>query len=755
MTTKATQFSKLMPHSVKAKFAGLVIGATLVSCLSVGAISYYEGRLGLISASQLRLETEAQTKVKDLKSFDRRLEQVLAEISQNASIGDAAKSIPTSMQYERDDVLKAFQDPAMNEEERAAFSGASLKLLYATQHAAIHGTLYNAWKNANLSEIYVIEPEGTIFFTITKGADFLTSVNDPANASIKAVVDAANAGGLEDVHKSGFSLQPNGKVSAFVSRPLVVSEWGQQKRLGTMVVRIDADKLANVIGGEDGGEALDSAFILGADGTLLAGQIDKAGDKTAPAAIETAAKAGETGTEFAETSEGNVFFSYLPVELVGEQHLLAVGQTEDKVLAAAQDLAKLAFSATLAILVIMGLIGVFVASRLTRPLTKLAALMNRLNEGDKAIEVDGTERSDEIGTMARALESFRQSAVDKDRMEHEAEETSQRVESERKNREIEKARSAEELQAAVSALGTALKALSSGKLDIQIETPFVAQLDQLRLDFNNSVKTLEETIRSIGASVDTIRAGSGDLRSASQDLSDRTERQAASLEEAAAALAEMTDSLRNTLNRCETANQMTGQTLEGTLASGVVVKDAISAMQRIEESSAEIRKIIDVIDQIAFQTNLLALNAGVEAARAGDAGKGFAVVAQEVRELAQRSAEAAKNINSIIENSASEISNGVGLVLKTGESLGEIEENVKAISGHIGAIVEASRDQSARLGEINSTVNALDQVTQQNAAMVEETTASAHSLDGEASNLAELVSRFSVTGNASYRQHAA
>ncbi len=756
MKASATSsINKLMPRSVKAKFAGLVIGATLVSCLSVGLISYYQGRAGLIEASQLRLETEAKTKVKDLVNYDRRTVQVLSEISENAAIGEAAESMPASLEYEREEALQAFQIPEKSIEERAAFSGGELKMLYSTRHATIHGTLYNAWKNANISEIYVIEPNGMIVYTVTKGPDFLTKVDDPQNASIKAVVDAANAGELDEIHKSGFVEQPDGKISAFISRPLAISKWGTMTRLGVMVIRIDADKFSQVVQGEAEAGSLDSAFVLAEDGSLRAGKISNSGDVAAPAILAGAAAAGESGSQFANTSDGNIFFSYLPVDLIGQKHLLAVGQSEAKILASAKDLAIFAFSATLAILLAMGVVGLFVASRLTRPLTSLAELMNRLNDGDKGIEINETSRQDEIGTMARALENFRQSAVDKDRMEQEARETGERTEAERRDREAEKARSAEELQAAVDALGTALQALSAGKLDIQIETPFVAQLDQLRVDFNNSVKNLEQTIRSIGTSVDIIHAGSGDLRGASQNLSDRTERQAASLEEAAAALAEMTDSLRDTLNRCETADNVTGKTLEGALTSGTVVKEAISAMERIEASSDEIRKIIDVIDQIAFQTNLLALNAGVEAARAGEAGKGFAVVAQEVRELAQRSAVAAKDISSIIENSTSEISNGVGLVLKTGENLNDIEENVKAISGHITAIVEASREQSDRLGEINSTVTALDQVTQQNAAMVEETTASAHSLDSEATNLAELVSHFTLSGAASARQHAA
>ncbi|MET0747220.1 MAG: methyl-accepting chemotaxis protein, partial [Rhizobium sp.] len=180
--------------------------------------------------------------------------------------------------------------------------------------------------------------------------------------------------------------------------------------------------------------------------------------------------------------------------------------------------------------------------------------------------------------------------------------------------------------------------------------------------------------------------------------------------------------------------------------SGVVVRNAVDAMGRIEQASREISQIINVIDEIAFQTNLLALNAGVEAARAGEAGKGFAVVAQEVRELAQRSATAAKDIKALITKSGGEVQAGVRLVQETGEALSEIETRVLAINDHIHSIATSAREQSTGLQEVNIAINQMDQVTQQNAAMVEETSAATHKLTGEADSLVRLVSGFKVTG---------
>jgi methyl-accepting chemotaxis protein len=433
-----------------------------------------------------------------------------------------------------------------------------------------------------------------------------------------------------------------------------------------------------------------------------------------------------------------------------------MGQNEEQVLASARDLAYWAILATLAVSIVMGVVGTLIAARLTRPLTELANLMNRLNEGEKSIVVDYVTRRDEVGTMARALESFRQGALDKEYMEEEAHRKSNELDEERQQREAEKAASSREIEEAVAALANGLADLARGVLDQRINKAFAPSLDHLRHDFNNSLAGLEATIAAIGGSVTTIRSGSGELKVASDDLSRRTELQAAALEEAAAALGEMTDAVNTALARCETAVDVAADTLKGAHTSTDVVREAIQAMERIERSSSKIRQIIDVIDQIAFQTNLLALNAGVEAARAGEAGKGFAVVAQEVRELAQKSATAARDIGALITASASDVENGVALVLKTGKSLEQIQVSVKAINEHIGQIVGSSREQSSRLSEINSAVSGLDQVTQQNAAMVEETSASAYSLAQEAEVLNEQISHFSVgSTTGGHQRHAA
>jgi methyl-accepting chemotaxis protein len=730
--------------SIKAKFAALVTGATLVSCLAVGLLSYEIGKSGLIDASEIRLETVAGNQSKQLDAYTLRVEQSISELSQNAAIAQALETMTTVVPTEKDAIIEAFRREGVSEEERASFNGEGLRLLYAIRHATINAAIASVWRNTRVSDIYVIDKAGLIIYSVTKGKNFLTNVTEPQNSAIKELFDRIEAGKDGVVSTTSFSGGGAAEDAAMIGMPLAVSNWGQLQRKGAVIMRIAADRIGAVVTPEETGKSIDDAVLLSAEGKRRAGVLSGGADAAVSESLVALSGASEAGTVMAKTPAGSIFYAYRPVSVFGQKHLLAIGQQESKVLAAANDLAFWATLATLAVLAVMTLVGIFVSASLTKPLTGLAGLMERLNGGDNNIEIKAVSRGDEIGTMARALESFRQGILDKQRMETESHRKSEELDEERAQREMEKARSAKELEEAVGALATGLANLAAGRLDLRIEKSFVPSLDHLRIDFNNSIAGLDATISSIGESANAIRSGSGELKSASEDLSRRTERQAAALEEAAAALGDMTQAVNVSLSRCDVAVGTTAETMQDAHKSTAVVKEAIVAMERIETSSSKIRQIIDVIDQIAFQTNLLALNAGVEAARAGDAGKGFAVVAQEVRELAQKSAAAARDITTLIATSAGDVESGVALVLKTGESLEQIQKRIQSVNDQIGAIATASREQSGRLGEINASVNELDHVTQQNAAMVEETTAAAFSLASEADGLTEQVGQFSV-----------
>ncbi|MCM2457058.1 PAS domain S-box protein [Rhizobium sp. CG4] len=298
---------------------------------------------------------------------------------------------------------------------------------------------------------------------------------------------------------------------------------------------------------------------------------------------------------------------------------------------------------------------------------------------------------------------------------------------------------------AVNEIADGLTGLANGDLTTQLNTPFIPALDKLRTDFNGSIARLRDAMKVVSDNATGIAGASHEVSIASSSLAERTEKQAAAVEQTAAALEEMTQTVTDNSRRAEEAGQLVAKAKSGAELSGTVVNNAIAAMDEIEQSSKGISNIIGVIDEIAFQTNLLALNAGVEAARAGEAGKGFAVVAQEVRELAQRSANAAKEIKALITKSTEQVANGVSLVDETGKSLELIVRQVAEINQNVAAMIETTREQATGLKEINSAVNSIDANTQQNAAVVEETSAASHGLAKEAESLRNLLRQFRFT----------
>ncbi|HWU62898.1 MAG TPA: methyl-accepting chemotaxis protein [Ensifer sp.] len=416
-------------------------------------------------------------------------------------------------------------------------------------------------------------------------------------------------------------------------------------------------------------------------------------------------------------------------------------------------------------------IAVVIAKRsLADPILTLTNQMTDMAAGNYDRDVAFVGRADEIGDMARAVEVFRQNGLSVRDLNFAKEE--ERVNVSRLQAAITEAtaraaagdftgrisgdfghpelnrlaenvnRLVENVDRGLSEAGGAVALLADGDLTRRMTGHFEGAFAELQKNVNATFDALSGMIGNVRGSSVSMDDSTRELRGATDDLSRRTEQQAAALEQTSAALDQITAVVKQSSQRAQEASRMVAEATSDAAHSAIIVRDAVSAMGRIEQASSEISQIINVIDEIAFQTNLLALNAGVEAARAGDAGKGFAVVAQEVRELAQRSAHAAKDIKTLITKSGEEVGGGVKLVHKTGEALEKIERQVSEINAHIQSIATAAHEQSAGLAEVNTAVNQMDQVTQKNAAMVEETSAATHKLSQDAASLAQMIAWF-------------
>ena len=499
--------------------------------------------------------------------------------------------------------------------------------------------------------------------------------------------------------------------------------------------------------------------VLKADGTRAIGT------KLAPgAAYDTVLKQRATYSGAADILGQPYFTIYEPIiqtsnnSVVG---ILFVGIKQQDFVSVISEMIVVNVVAGLLIAAAAGLALFLLVRRMMKPLGSLKAAMERLAAGDLVSAVP-TFRSGEFAEMAGAVNVLRGAAIEKERLEAEAQaqtslmdENRRSTEDQRQMAAQQRIRQAQELETVVGAIATGLSELADGNLTHRIEANLPAEYAKLRDDFNATVDRLSATVRTIQTTTADVGLAAREINMGADDLSKRTEEQASSLEETAATTEQLAASVKASAQASRQAATVADEAMKAAQTGGAIAGQAVDAMARIETASTKISDIIRVIDDIAFQTNLLALNAAVEAARAGDAGKGFAVVASEVRTLAQRSSEAAKDISALISSSNSEVGEGVKLVRQAGDQLSQILGASQKVAATIAEISAASSEQASGIDEMSQAVAHLDEMTQQNAALAEQSAASAGSLSGKIVQLNDLVAAFRTGSEARYAGGAA
>ncbi|WP_264214520.1 methyl-accepting chemotaxis protein [Leisingera thetidis] len=602
-------------------------------------------------------------------------------------------------------------------------------------HESFHPAYKTLIESKGYYDAFLINLAGDIVYSVFKENDFGTNMMSGPfkDSGLAKVYRAALDGSRGEVFFA--DMEPyapsGGAAAAFAAAPVVNDA---NLTVGVLAVQIPVDLLGTIINNEQGMGETTQIYLAGADmlartGSRFEGGFEVLSKLPSTKQVVEAFDGKSHALPGVPGLNGHPVLAYSePLPLEFADWVIIAEQDWAELMAPAARKRNMLLMASLICAGGMSFFGWLFARSITKPIDRICENMEAVSSGDLDITVEAAGRTDEIGKIGKTLVSMQDDLKQARAAEEE------RAEMQRQQQQV------------VESLSAGLVQLADGDFSQPITGRFPEEYEQLRQNFNSTVSNLSTTVQQVIEASGSIRNGAAEISQASDDLSHRTESQAATLEETAAALDELTASVKSAAEGARSVESTMSEARTEAENNREVVQSAVSAMTEIEQSSNHISQIISVIDDIAFQTNLLALNAGVEAARAGEAGKGFAVVASEVRALAQRSSDAAMEIKTLISDSSKQVERGVDLVGKAGEALQSIVEQVTHISQLVSGIAEGAAEQSTGLNEINTGVTQLDQVTQQNAAMVEQATAAGHMLNTDATKLSELVSRFRVAG---------
>ena len=760
-------------HSLSSKVIGVFLALTV---LSVGALNF----MAYVTSSDI-FERQALKSMNSIMTFRgdmltsqlTQLESQAVSVAKIEAMQSAIVSLRSGWKTLDKDGQKAsvvltdtfVKNNPFPETEREKFvkpEGASV--YYFTAHEKTQTEVGAILKGTNFRDLMIADTDGNVIYSYKKANNFAANLKAPewAHTSLGLTFAKAvdNAGKATDETPpetafSGVALDAqSGRSGIFFAVPIV--KLGSVK--GIIILQISDQPIYSTLTKGLSADSTEAAVMINARGQAIGAGKDGVLAALDPlpytdAAADAVAKAANGMQQESLWLNNDPAQGYFRVvDFKGEQIVIAETIDEHELHAGSFAIARALLLMGAAAIILLCITTALFARRQFAPLISLAALTRAVSEGSLEGEIGNENRKDEIGTMARALGRFRQSLIDQRALEAKAEADRALTEQERQSRMAEKDAEARALQRVVESLDAGLGQLANGDLSYQIHQPFPESLESLRLNFNRAIATLNATLAAIGGNSNAVRESSQAMSGSADQLALRTERQALSITQTANAISAITDAVRTQITRSEQAEKIARDAKAGAEQSGRIMQDTISAMEAIQGSSRQINQIINVIDEIAFQTNLLALNAGVEAARAGESGKGFAVVAQEVRELAQRSSNAAREISGLLQKSTGEVENGVSLVVKAGQALDGISTYVEAINGRLHEIIESTREEAETLKSINMAVSELDQMTQQNANMVQESTAAIHQLAAEAGEMDSQLGQF-VLGEAAHAGH--
>ncbi|MBZ4021547.1 hypothetical protein CKO11_03625 [Rhodobacter sp. TJ_12] len=779
-------FAKLTALDLSHRLPLMMTVVAFVAATCTALPAYLSTRQTLISGSETTLATLARGPEQALNLLLKGTRADLLSMAQDRSIQSAL--VAMSSAYDQRPDARASLQAAYIEENPNPLGEKNLLVstgdgsTYDQLHADLHPGLATRLAERGFYDIFLIDPTGTIVYTVFKELDFATNLQTgPWKDTDLGVVfrEALTLSGKDAAAFRDFApyAPSHDAPAAFIAAP-VVDDSGAT--LGVIAIQLPIGAMNAALQNVSDGTDTKQAYLVGTDGFLRSDLLSTPEDdilttREDDAAVQ-AALAGETGVMRITNEAGDRFIAYRPFDFLGTRWALLTSESADHLLAPLGRMTLIFMVIGAAVMAAAAALAMRLSRSVSQPLTRLTEAMDAVGQGDLHHDVPHRERGDEVGRMARTLERFREalvSARETDaRLAAEREASAERqreravAEAAREREELERAREAEEAQRAaedaqraaidaeraradealrqvVEALSASLRALADGRLDVTIEGFFDEAYKALRMDFNAAAKSLCAIVTEISTATDSIRTDSNEIANAAVNLSRRTESSAASLDQTSSAMQEMLTAVGQTNSGINSVRALAHDACDRAGRSQETMRAAVEAMQRIEASSDAITRIINVIDDIAFQTNLLALNAGVEAARAGEAGRGFAVVASEVRALAQRAAESAAEIGTLIADSGNQVRDGVTLVRECGTALETISGAVSDISGRVSEIAASASEQEQGISEVTKALSQLDTATQENAAMFEETTAATSSLATAVADLGNLVARFS------------